>query len=358
MSGPTTAIVVVPEPATALLAAAAIQAAAAIRESHARAAELRGENEAARRNDAALQKQSRLDGQQSNAEALNSAEARFDRLLALADRLGIGAAVRTARPLRPAEHDPQLQADYFRTLELMASELESFLLTEAARRKDDLADFPDFALTTTLARETVAPTPSQRLLARIAHLGTPPDTLLKLAHELDSEPPGERANLLATELRHQIQRHAEAVQKEKLEAAKALIVEQTLKDLGYQVEEIGATLFVEGGVVHFRKPGWDDYMVRMRIDAAGGTANFNVVRAVEAGNNERSVRDHIAEDRWCAEFPALLKALEARGMRLDVTRRLDAGELPVQLVSRDRLPRFAEEENTQPKTELQAREIK
>lgn len=358
MSGPTTVIVVVPEPATALLAAAAIQAAAAIRESHARAAELRGENDAARREDSARQRQARLEGQQSTADALNATEARFDRLLALADHLGLGAAVSTARPLRPASQDTQLQADYFRTLELMANELESFLLTEAARRRDELTDFPEFALPATLARSTAAPTPSQRLLARIAHLGGLPEALLNLAQELDSEPPGARANLLATELRHQIQRHAESVQKQQLETAKALIVEQTLKDLGYQVEEIGATLFVEGGVVHFRRPGWEDYMVRMRIDAATGTANFNVIRAVDAGNNERSVRDHIAEDRWCAEFPALLKALEARGMRLEVTRHLGAGELPVQQVARDKLPRFAEDEHTQPKSELLAREIK
>jgi len=100
--------------------------------------------------------------------------------------------------------------------------------------------------------------------------------------------------------------------------------------------------------VHFRRRDWGDYMVRLRVDAATGEANFNVVRAVDAGVSERSVLDHIAEDRWCAEFPALLKTLEARGVRLDVTRRLAAGELPVQLVERRKLPKFAQEESGAP----------
>jgi hypothetical protein len=109
------------------------------------------------------------------------------------------------------------------------------------------------------------------------------------------------------------------------------------------VEEIEDTMFVEGGVAHFRKNHWGDYMVRMRVAQGGDGINFNVLRAVDADQlqGEISVQDHLAEDRWCAEFPALLKALAARGVRLEVTRRLEAGELPVQRVARDRLPRFA-----------------
>jgi hypothetical protein len=83
----------------------------------------------------------------------------------------------------------------------------------------------------------------------------------------------------------------------------------------------------------------------MRAAPSGGI-NFNVVRAVDADQleGEASVQDRLAEDRWCAEFPALLKALAARGVRLEVTRRLEAGELPVQRVARERLPRFAEDQ--------------
>lgn len=96
--------------------------------------------------------------------------------------------------------------------------------------------------------------------------------------------------------------------------------------------------------MHFRRPGWGAHMVRMRVDARAGSVNFNVVRAAEAGANEASVLDHLAEDRWCAEFPALLASLAARGVKLDVTRRLAAGEVPVQRVAPGSLPRFADDE--------------
>ncbi|MBI1771910.1 MAG: hypothetical protein HYR68_06115, partial [Burkholderiales bacterium] len=158
------------------------------------------------------------------------------------------------------------------------------------------------------------------------------------------------ADMLTSELRLQIQALLEAEKKRQVEEAQALILEQTLKDLGYQVEEVSHTLFVEGGVVHFRRASWDKYMVRMRMDAKTGQANFNVIRSVKQGENERSVLDHLAEDRWCSEFPTLMAALEARGIHMQVTRLLQAGELPVQLVVEDKLPQFAEEEQIESHT--------
>jgi hypothetical protein len=113
--------------------------------------------------------------------------------------------------------------------------------------------------------------------------------------------------------------------------------------------------------MHFRRPGWGSYLVRMRIDPLARTANFNVIRAVDAGTNEATVMDHIAEDRWCAEFPALLKALEARGVRLDVTRRLAAGELPVQQVPRGDLQwltRVADDEAPAPAAKPRTRSVR
>jgi DNA-directed RNA polymerase subunit N (RpoN/RPB10) len=58
-------------------------------------------------------------------------------------------------------------------------------------------------------------------------------------------------------------------------------------------------LFVEGVVVHFERAGWDNYMVRMQVNAKGSVVKFNVVRAVAEGENERSVLDHLAKARWC-----------------------------------------------------------
>jgi hypothetical protein len=155
-----------------------------------------------------------------------------------------------------------------------------------------------------------------------------------------------------------VQLRLEGAEREKVQVASAVVLEQTLRDLGYEVEEIPRTLFVAGGVVHFRRAGWGDYLVRLRMDAPAGTMNFNVIRAVEAGANERTVLDHLAEDRWCSEFPALLKALQARGIGMEVTRRLGAGELPVQLVDRNKLPAFTGEEEGRPRAQPKAREIK
>jgi hypothetical protein len=179
----------------------------------------------------------------------------------------------------------------------------------------------------------------QRILGRVAHLPWPAE-LEALVGQLARSLSTERAEALLVELRHQTQ----ALQQTEIARAQAVVLAHTLQDLGYELEEMGDTLFVEGGVLHFRKPGWGDYLVRLRFNAQQRTANFNVIRAVDEGENERSVLDHLAEDRWCAEFPALLAALEARGLPMQVVRRLEAGELPVQRVLRNKLPPFASTE--------------
>jgi hypothetical protein len=247
----------------------------------------------------------------------------------------------------PGRGHPQAIAAYVEQLLTLSRQLEAGLqaaLGEAGELRQtgiDLAALMSAeSASADLAPAPVSPTAAARLIARLAALGPLPDTIEALTREIAATPPGDRRELLEMELRRAIQLFEEDAARQ----ASALVLEQTLKDLGYQVEPVSDTLFVSGGVVHFRRPGWQDYQVRLRLNAGANTANFNVVRAVDAGNNERSVLDHIAEDRWCAEFPALLQALADRGLNLEVTRRLEAGELPVQLVDRDKLPRFAEEE--------------
>lgn len=137
--------------------------------------------------------------------------------------------------------------------------------------------------------------------------------------------------------------------------AAAIVLEHSLQDLGYQVEAVSETLFVEGGMLHFQRPGWEGYYVRLRANVKEKTFNFNVVRARQesAAEEESAVRkrlDFMAEERWCAEFPRLLDTLAARGLKLDVTRRLEAGELPVQAVAPESLPRFEEGERARPRT--------
>lgn len=124
--------------------------------------------------------------------------------------------------------------------------------------------------------------------------------------------------------------------------AAALVLEESLRDLGYDVADIEATLFVDGGSVHFRRAGWDNYFVRMRVAPQDKTAHFNVVRSRGAEDTaERRRQDTLAEDRWCSEFPKLLDTLAARGLQLAITRRLEAGEVPVQTVDPASLPTLA-----------------
>jgi len=343
MSGPITCILV-GDPILALLSAAGIRAAESIYAGYAEAERLRGEHDAARDRMRSIQSSATQTGRDALEREVATHEARFEQLILLAERLGAAAQVRATRPVRPGATDFHTLAAYARALAQLGDELQAILVMAAARIAEGASEGAA-AFETSDDDATALALPAalaQRLLARIAHLGPPPEHIATLAKELALEPPGERANLLALELRRRIQLHEEAAQRQLVQQATATIVRQSLKDLGYAVEDVADTLFVEGGALHFRKPGWGDYMVRMRIEPATGSVNFNVVRAVdaEADSNEATVLDHLAEDRWCAEFPALLDALAARGVRLDVTRRLAAGELPVQRVARDRLPAF------------------
>ncbi len=142
------------------------------------------------------------------------------------------------------------------------------------------------------------------------------------------------------------------------ESAATAVLQASLRDLGYEVEDIGATLFADGGTVHFRRAGWDRYFVRLRVDARERTVNFNVVRGRgDEENAERRRQDALAEDRWCAEFPKLMQTLAARGLELRVTRRLGAGEVPVQVVDGAQLPAVNDGEGALPAGKPRARDL-
>ncbi len=139
------------------------------------------------------------------------------------------------------------------------------------------------------------------------------------------------------------------------EEAAAQVLAQSLRDLGYAVEGVEHTFFVEGGVAHFQRHGWGEYFVRMRVGVQDKTLNFNVVRAKGAAESaERKRLDYLAEDRWCREFPKLLETLAARGIELDVKRLLGAGELPVQVVDPATVPTSHAEPDRQASDKLRA----
>ena len=353
MSGPTTAIFGL-DPISILLAAAAIQASQAVQEGYAEATAAAAQQDEKRSENRTQQSAAAASGQAALDARIAAAEEEHARLCALTAPYGTAAALASSKPAPPADASPNARAAYLEQLLArnahLVAVLDSFLAALPEARLDGLTAAQLDALPpadTTLSPQTTA----ARLLARLADLGPLPAEIETLEAELAAAPSQERRELLEVELRRAIQ----AYQQEAAERASALVLEHTLQELGYQVEPIAETLFVDGGVVHFRRADWGDYQVRLRLNASGKSANFNVVRAIDAGNSERSVLDHVAEDRWCAEFPALLRALGERGLQLEVTRRLNAGELPVQLVERSQLPQFAEQQENRPQHKPLAR---
>jgi hypothetical protein len=201
----------------------------------------------------------------------------------------------------------------------------------------------------TVLRRAIAARALERLALDAA---TPvPQTLQGLAHQVVDAPSDERAEALASELRYQVQQlneaRAAAAEEKMLREAATIVLEQSLKDLGYAVDDIEETLFVEGGVAHFQKAEWGDYYIRLRIDPKRGAMNFNVVRAGTVGEDRRH-EDMLAEERWCSEFPKLFETLKARGIPITVTRLLQAGEAPVQVVDAASLPAPADSEARRP----------
>lgn len=151
---------------------------------------------------------------------------------------------------------------------------------------------------------------------------------------------------LGAELRESAKLIREAEQeKESLRnEAAAIILRDAFADMGYEVEPIENTLFVKGGTVHFRKPGWgQDYFVRMRLDAHEDKMNFNVVRVAsdEAGAVDTTRKDIAAENTWCAEFDKFQDVLKSRGIDMKTVRRLGPGDVPVQKVRADAINRDA-----------------
>lgn len=128
---------------------------------------------------------------------------------------------------------------------------------------------------------------------------------------------------------------------EKLRAAD--ILTRSLSDLGYEVAEISNTLFLQGGAVYFRRPGWDKYCVQMLVRPAEDTANFNVVRISEGEENttdDTAKVDAAIETEWCTHFGQLIGDLDAKGLTLEMRRETPAGKLPIPLARKRDMPKF------------------
>lgn len=135
--------------------------------------------------------------------------------------------------------------------------------------------------------------------------------------------------------------HARA--RESQEAASG-IVREALLDLGYEVAPIEETLFVRGGKVYFRKPGWNDYCVRLTVRPEENKINFNVIRVAGPDEDKRAAAgaaDIEAENAWCSGYQQVVDTFKARGLETELTRHLPVGAVPVPVVGADEVPAAA-----------------
>jgi hypothetical protein len=117
---------------------------------------------------------------------------------------------------------------------------------------------------------------------------------------------------------------------------------ETLGELGYEVSGEFSTLFVKGGMVHFQKPGWKDYYVRMRVNPEDHYFNLNMVRIGKPDESrEQRVNDAEMEHTWCGDYPRLLEELSRHGIASNNTRAIDPGAVAVQTVLADQVPAVA-----------------
>lgn len=316
-----------------------------------------------------------------HAEALRAGIRRLEDLLAAADA-ALDAQWRDtlAQAMQPAAgagledllHAYAAQRSLLPGLNPQQAETFRHTVERVLGRLEDVADGPLPAGLETLAREIMLAPSLERaeslalelrlrvqqhqqmraqLRARTAEMNAwlealPNDAPAELRDALETAAAGLAP--LAPEQENRARQFLEAARAARVrqeQEAAAQVLEQSLRDLGYAVEGIERTLFVEGGMAHFQRQGWEDYHVRLRLDPRENTINFNVVRP--RGLEESAVRkrqDFLAEERWCAEFPKLKQTLAARGIEFNVLRQLGAGELPVQTVDPASLPQRREEE--------------
>lgn len=117
------------------------------------------------------------------------------------------------------------------------------------------------------------------------------------------------------------------------------IARETLEEMGYAVSGEFSTLFVKGGMVHFQKPGWQDYYVRMRVKPEEHYFNLNMVRVGNLDESrEQRILDSEMEESWCADYANLLEEFSKHGILSRKTRAIDPGVMAVQAVSADQIP--------------------
>src|SRR5262249_20125079 len=76
-----------------------------------------------------------------------------------------------------------------------------------------------------------------------------------------------------------------------------------------------------------RKGDWSDHAVRVLLDPSTGELRVHVVEDEREGIADDA--GAMREREWCADRPALVRALAAHGIRIDALQLTPAGVVPV-----------------------------
>ncbi len=117
------------------------------------------------------------------------------------------------------------------------------------------------------------------------------------------------------------------------------IIQDTLEEFGYTVEDEFDTLFVEGGVVHFQKPAWKTYHVRLRVNPQAGELRVHMIKEGENNLPGQEQQDLKMETEWCVEYKELVSVLSDRGVQARPIKHYSPGAVPVQKIRPEDIPK-------------------
>ncbi len=107
------------------------------------------------------------------------------------------------------------------------------------------------------------------------------------------------------------------------------VIQDTLEELGYTVEDGFATLFVEGGVIHFQKSAWSTYHVRLRVNRQADEMRLHMIREEKDAAQDQQAKDMEMETEWCAEYKELVSVLSDKGIQTEPIKHYVPGAVPV-----------------------------
>lgn len=117
------------------------------------------------------------------------------------------------------------------------------------------------------------------------------------------------------------------------------VIKSSLEELGYEVTGGFETKSVGLNTIFFKNSAWGEHHVRIRLDGHRRDINFDVVRFGDpsaATDRQQMLKDREMEERWCGELPNILSKLEARQLKVSLTRKLPPGQVPVQCLPPER----------------------